>query len=82
LRCSLTSSIRSPILHSLAKQARNLGGFKIARQALDAMQNLLIPAQFQVSFEFSLIRFLLSYFTYFIWFFVGFRRLDYGYDEG
>ncbi|KAK7605351.1 hypothetical protein V9T40_007209 [Parthenolecanium corni] len=35
------------ILYSLAKQAKGLGGFKIARQALESLQNLRIPAHFQ-----------------------------------
>ena len=40
--------VPSPILYSLAKQAAGLGGYKIARQALDVMQNLLVPAHLQV----------------------------------
>lgn len=35
------------ILYSLAKQARNLGAFKLAKQSLDYIQNLRIPSKFQ-----------------------------------
>lgn len=43
------NSIFSAILYSLAKQAKGLGGFKIARQALESIQNLRVPTHFQVS---------------------------------
>ncbi|XP_054274065.1 intraflagellar transport protein 122 homolog [Macrosteles quadrilineatus] len=35
------------ILYALSKQARTLGAYKLARQALDKMQSLRIPPQFQ-----------------------------------
>ena len=36
------------VLYSLAKQARNLGAFKLARQVLEKMQSLRVPPKFQV----------------------------------
>jgi intraflagellar transport protein 122 len=36
------------ILYCLAKQARNLGAYKLARQVLEKMQNLRVPPRFQV----------------------------------
>ncbi|XP_067012221.1 intraflagellar transport protein 122 homolog [Anabrus simplex] len=35
------------VLYSLAKQARNLGAFKLARQVLEKIQHLRIPPRFQ-----------------------------------
>ncbi|XP_069671472.1 intraflagellar transport protein 122 homolog [Periplaneta americana] len=35
------------VLYSLAKQARNLGAYKLARQVLEKMQSLRVPPRFQ-----------------------------------
>ncbi|PSN54470.1 Intraflagellar transport protein 122 [Blattella germanica] len=35
------------VLYSLAKQARNLGAYKLARQVLEKMQSLRVPPKFQ-----------------------------------
>jgi intraflagellar transport protein 122 len=39
------------ILYSLAKQARNLGAYKLARQVLEKMQSLRVPPRFQVRYQ-------------------------------
>lgn len=39
------------ILYCLAKQARNLGAYKLARQVLEKMQSLRVPPRFQVRCE-------------------------------
>jgi intraflagellar transport protein 122 len=36
------------VLYTLAKQARNLGAYKLARQVLEKIQSLRIPPRFQV----------------------------------
>ncbi|XP_065214169.1 intraflagellar transport protein 122 homolog [Planococcus citri] len=46
---------RFAILYTLAKQAKSLGGFKIARQALDCIQNLRVPNNFQDFVDMSTI---------------------------
>ena len=44
---SLTISVSST-LYALAKQSKNLGAFKMARHAYEKLQQLRIPARFQV----------------------------------
>lgn len=39
------------IMYCLAKQARNLGAYKLARQVLEKMQSLRVPPRFQVRCE-------------------------------
>jgi hypothetical protein len=36
------------ILYTLAKQARNMGAYKLARQVLEKIQSLRVPPRFQV----------------------------------
>lgn len=39
------------VLYTLAKQARNLGAYKLARQVLEKIQSLRVPPRFQVRNE-------------------------------
>ena len=41
----------SAALYALAKQSKNLGGFKLARYAFEKLQSLRIPARFQDSID-------------------------------
>ncbi|KAK7866290.1 hypothetical protein R5R35_007119 [Gryllus longicercus] len=43
------------VLYSLAKQARNLGAYKLARQVLEKMQHLHIPSRFQEYVDLSVL---------------------------
>ena len=42
------------VVYCLMKQAKALGAFKIAKQAVTLLQNLKIPAQFQESVDVSI----------------------------
>lgn len=43
------------ILYTLAKQARNLGAYKLARQVLEKIQSLRVPPRFQVRHQESIL---------------------------
>lgn len=39
------------VLYALAKQARNLGGYKLARTVLEKIQGLVVPKRFRDNVE-------------------------------
>lgn len=53
LKESLVGVSQFAVVYCLMKQAKALGAFKIAKQAVTLLQNLKIPAQFQESVDVS-----------------------------
>ena len=41
----------SATLYALAKQSKNLGGYKLARHAYEKLQQLRVPSRFQESID-------------------------------
>ena len=59
LKEALVGVSQFAVVYCLMKQAKALGAYKIAKQAVTLLQNLKIPAQFQESVDVSTIHELL-----------------------